>query len=212
MRVVRGFILGIAILLASCSSDKRPELSLNDMDQPPPAALRAGCSVRPDQVGDASYLGSEGSGRCTVREAWNIRSVEGVAFSQPATVNCTVASAYHDWLTNVAQPAAQQFYGSKIVTVHTPSTFSCRTRSSKRGAKLSEHGTGNAIDISAFTLANGTVVDLQRDYYRSKFLQHVRKHACGRFKTVIGPGTDAAHADHFHFDMAYRKSGLNYCH
>jgi hypothetical protein len=212
MWALRGAIVGIAVLLVSCSSDKRPELSLDGLDQPPPAALRAGCTVRPDQVGDASYLGSEGKGRCTVRDAWNIRSVEGTAFSQPATVNCSVASAYHDWLTNVAQPAAQKVYGSRIVTVHTPSTYSCRTRSSRRGAKLSEHATGNAIDISAFTLADGTVVDVQRDYYRSKFLQQLRKHACGRFKTVLGPGTDSAHADHLHFDMAYRKSGLNYCH
>jgi hypothetical protein len=203
MQYFRGIVIGLAVLLASCSSDKRPELSLDDAYTSPPAAIAVGCNIRPDQVG---------KGRCTVRDAWNIRSVEGVAFSQPATVNCAVASAYHDWIVNVVQPAAQKAYGSKVVRLETPSTFSCRTRSSVRGAKLSEHGTGNAIDVSGLVLADGREINVERDYYRSKFLQQIRKHACGRFKTVLGPGTDRAHADHLHFDLAYRKSSLNYCH
>ncbi len=209
MRASWGIVVGLALLLASCSSDKRPELSLDEAYSPPPAAIAVGCNIRPDQVGDASYLGTEGKGRCTVRDAWNIRSVAGVAFSQPATVNCSVASAYHDWLTNVVQPAAKKAYGAKVVGVQTPSSFSCRTRNGTR--KLSEHGTGNALDISGFTLSNGTVLVLERDYYKSSFLKQIRKHACGRFKTVLGPGSNRDHADHFHFDMAPRRSELNYC-
>jgi hypothetical protein len=30
----------------------------------------------------------------------------------------------------------------------------------------------------------------------------MRRAACGWFTTVLGPGADAAHAEHFHFDIA----------
>jgi hypothetical protein len=35
-----------------------------------------------------------------------------------------------------------------------------------------------------------------------------RTAACGYFTTVLGPGANAAHASHFHFDLAMRgKNG-----
>ncbi|WP_420844838.1 extensin family protein [Jiella avicenniae] len=43
------------------------------------------------------------------------------------------------------------------------------------------------------------------------FLGRVRDAACGPFKTVLGPGTDADHATHFHLDMAARHGGATYC-
>jgi hypothetical protein len=39
----------------------------------------------------------------------------------------------------------------------------------------------------------------------------VRKAACGPFKTVLGPGSDADHALHFHFDLAPRRHGGTFC-
>ncbi|MBP0617961.1 extensin family protein [Jiella sp. KSK16Y-1] len=49
------------------------------------------------------------------------------------------------------------------------------------------------------------------DAREKRFLDRVRASACGPFKTVLGPGTDADHATHFHFDMAARRNGGTYC-
>lgn len=51
----------------------------------------------------------------------------------------------------------------------------------------------------------------QEDRDHQAFLDAVRSAACGPFKTVLGPGTDADHATHFHFDMAARRNGATYC-
>ena len=51
----------------------------------------------------------------------------------------------------------------------------------------------------------------KEDHREKKFLDAVRSAACGPFKTVLGPGTDADHATHFHFDMAARRNGATYC-
>jgi hypothetical protein len=39
----------------------------------------------------------------------------------------------------------------------------------------------------------------------------VRKAACGPFRTVLGPGADADHSLHFHFDLEPRKSKSAFC-
>jgi Extensin-like protein C-terminus len=42
-------------------------------------------------------------------------------------------------------------------------------------------------------------------------LRELRSSACGYFTTVLGPGTNAAHASHFHFDRgSHGKSGTNH--
>ena len=94
------------------------------------------------------------------------------------------------------------------------SAYVCRMRAS--GEKISEHARGNALDISAFVLADGRIVEVRehdetREPEEKRFLRTIRKAACGPFKTVLGPGTDADHATHFHFDLAERRSGSTYC-
>ncbi len=42
-------------------------------------------------------------------------------------------------------------------------------------------------------------------------LNNVRADACGYFSTVLGPGYDRDHKDHFHFDLRTRKSGYRHC-
>ena len=48
---------------------------------------------------------------------------------------------------------------------------------------------------------------------QNAFLKEVRKAACGPFTTVLGPGSDPYHSDHFHLDLAQRgKTGRGlYC-
>ena len=45
---------------------------------------------------------------------------------------------------------------------------------------------------------------------KQNFLRRVHANACKTFGTILGPEANAAHRNHFHLDMAERKTG-NYC-
>ena len=85
------------------------------------------------------------------------------------------------------------------------------------GAKLSEHARGNAIDISAFKIEGRGWIEVGGIHFgaEQRFLKAIRASACGPFTTVLGPGSDAYHSDHFHLDLAERnkrgKSRGLYC-
>jgi hypothetical protein len=87
----------------------------------------------------------------------------------------------------------------------------------KFGAKLSEHGHANAIDLSAFVLADGRAITVKRGWSGEardrSFLHSVHAGGCQYFTTVLGPDHDSHHHDHFHFDLARRgKTGYDrYC-
>lgn len=45
--------------------------------------------------------------------------------------------------------------------------------------------------------------------HKSEFVRNIYAAACDSFGTTLGPSADAAHRNHFHFDMKYRRAG--YC-
>ena len=128
-----------------------------------------------------------------------------------AVVNCATAEASVRFATDVISPAAKTAFGEDLATIGQASAYVCRPRNGTR--KLSEHAFGNALDISRFTLAKGTSIDVEPapSEKNAIFLGVVRKAACGPFKTVLGPGSDADHSLHFHFDLAPRRNGGTFC-
>jgi hypothetical protein len=42
-------------------------------------------------------------------------------------------------------------------------------------------------------------------------LKSVRGDSCKYFNTVLGPGSNKEHWNHFHFDLRSRKGGRRYC-
>lgn len=143
-------------------------------------------------------------GGCGVEDPVMVTSVAGVRLSQPATVDCSIAQALNSWVDEVAQPA----FDGKLVELQIAAHYICRSRNNVKGAKVSEHGKGRAVDISAFILSNGKVLTVAQDYNR--LLRQIYKAGCSYFKTTLGPGSDGYHEDHFHFDTSARKGGA-YC-
>jgi hypothetical protein len=141
---------------------------------------------------------------CGVEEPVAITSLAGVKLSQTATVDCSIAKALNRWVDEVAQPA----FDGKLVEMQVAAHYICRSRNNIKGAKISEHGKGRAMDISAFILANGTVLTVAQNY--NKLLRRIYKSGCSYFMTTLGPGSDGYHEDHFHFDTSARKGGA-YC-
>jgi hypothetical protein len=149
---------------------------------------------------------------CGVTDPVRLREVDGVALSTPATVDCETAGALADWVEDVAKPAFRRT-GGGLDRLQIFASYACRNRNNLSSGKLSEHAKGNAIDIGGFILANGQVVSVLSDWGNGtagRILKDIRRGACGIFRTVLGPGSDRYHANHFHFDTARYRSGA-YC-
>lgn len=150
---------------------------------------------------------------CGIKNAVRVTNVAGVQLSQPALMNCHTAQALTAWTEGTAKPAFGRLDGG-LSDFRVAAHYACRTRNHQPGAKISEHGKGNAIDISAFRMADGTTYTVLGDYHRgkaAKAMKKMRQGACGPFKTVLGPGSDRFHDDHFHFDTAQHRGGGTYC-
>lgn len=131
-----------------------------------------------------------------------------VSMKPQATLGCPMTVAFNRWLNEIAQPAAQAWFGESIVEVRQLSSYSCR-RIGGSGS-MSEHGFGNALDVAGFTFTSGRIVTVKHGWSGSPeergFLRQVHAGGCEVFTTVLGPGYNAAHHDHFHFDLARRNS------
>lgn len=149
---------------------------------------------------------------CGVDNAVKIRSISGVTLSQQSVMDCTTAKALKHWLDRGVKPAIGK-RGGGIVRLRVAAHYACRTRNNRKGGRISEHGKGRAIDISAFTLSDGNEISVLKHWGRGKngrILKKVHRAACGPFGTVLGPNADRYHRDHFHFDTARYRSG-SYC-
>lgn len=214
MRIER--LVGLAVVTAvlamlSACGDGSKQFTTEGLIAPP-----IYCLTDPRILGDAEKLDpiDEGNG-CQVPNPWRMYSVANVQLSQPAILNCSVTEPLHDWVGAVVQPAAQGVFGENVTAIGIAGSYSCRARNNKRGARMSEHGFGNAIDISSFTLADGRKITVKQGWRgeddERAFLREIRKDACAEFMTVLGPGYNRQHNDHFHLDLASRRSGKAYC-
>jgi hypothetical protein len=149
---------------------------------------------------------------CGLEDGVKVTSVDGVELSTPITVDCTTAKALKAWVRDGIKPAVGKA-GGGVARLEVAASYACRPRNNQPGAKISEHGRGRAVDISAVVLANGKVISVLRDWGEGKagkILASARRAACGPFGTVLGPGSDKFHRDHFHVDTARYRSG-HYC-
>ena len=157
------------------------------------------------------------SGSCGIAAPVEVAALGGgaVKLSMKAVVNCDVASTLAAFMRDVVDPLAEQKLGGSVTDIRVAAAYHCRTRNGVAGAKLSEHAKGNAIDISAFKVKGEWIeVGGKNGPAQNAFLKDVRQAGCGPFTTVLGPGSDSYHNDHFHFDLAKRgQSGRGlYCH
>ena len=79
------------------------------------------------------------------------------------------------------------------------------------GARLSEHGRANALDVRALKLANGRSISLTDRTLSRELRERVLHSVCARFSTVLGPGSDWYHEDHIHLDLMERNNNYRIC-
>jgi hypothetical protein len=139
-------------------------------------------------------------------EAIVLKNGSRVAVSPPATLRCGMAEEIAHWVRDDLAAAVRDL-GSSLRAVDNYASFDCRGRNNIPGARLSEHGLANALDIRALRLGNGELVKLTDPYVERGFREDVKRSACGRFSTVLGPGSDGFHEDHVHVDLMERAPG-----
>lgn len=132
-----------------------------------------------------------------------------------ATLACPIVSALDRWVSEGVQPAAMRWFGAPVTEIKQISAYSCRAMVGSGASGISEHAFGNAIDIAAFTFADGRRVTVEAGWHGSPeeqgFLRDVHLAACDKFTTVLAPGYNAAHYNHIHVDLMRRASGDRPC-
>jgi Extensin-like protein C-terminus len=131
-----------------------------------------------------------------------------VAVKPTATLACPIVSVLDHWLAESVQPAAMRWFGSRVVEIKQISAYSCRGMNGNSHAHISEHAFGNALDIAAFTLADGRRIVVETGWKgmpeEQGFLRDVQAAACQQFNTVLAPGSNVYHYNHIHVDLMRR--------
>jgi hypothetical protein len=156
-----------------------------------------------------------GPGECGADDVVRLEAVlltdkTRVALAPPAVLRCQLAEVVVHWVRDDVAPATRSL-AAALKSIESSPSYECRVRNHVVGAKLSEHGKANALDLHALRLANSTVLKLTDPHVAKDFRDALRKSACARFKTVLGPGSDGHHENHVHVDLRERRGGYRMC-
>lgn len=158
-----------------------------------------------------------GDPQCGIPRPVRVTAIQpGIAIEGGALMRCATARRLALWTRDFVRPATARLPGTPRLTAYVPgSTYDCRPRVGGSETKISEHARGTAFDIMAVRFDNGEAMEFRPrtgdgDAAES-FQQALRGTACLYFSTVLGPGSNEAHEDHLHLDLAERKGGFRLC-
>jgi hypothetical protein len=147
-------------------------------------------------------------GQITI-SAIKLKDGKEVTLRPSALIRCETAEAVADWVRDELVPATASYSG--VARLEVAASYHCRPRNNVRGAQMSEHGRANAIDIRAVVMNDGRRFGVDLPETPIQLLADLRRGACARFTTVLGPGSDGYHENHFHMDLAQRRGGYRIC-
>jgi hypothetical protein len=178
----------------------------------PPRGYSAPASPRPDNAASAPPPALP---RLGPAQGNSVSAFGPVAVKPAATLACPIVSVLDHWLADSVQPAAQRWFGARVVEIKQISAYSCRGMNGDSRAHISEHAFGNALDIAGFTLADGRHISVKDGWKglpeEQGFLRDVQAAACQQFTTVLAPGSNVYHYDHIHVDLMRRASRRFIC-
>jgi len=157
-----------------------------------------------------------GAGECVAADVVLLQSVVlsekvNVDVVPPATVRCSMAEEVARWIREDVVPAVRTISGDVLRRLDNLASYDCRSQNHIVGARTSEHGRANALDVGAFRLADGRVLALTDVKVTQAWRESLRTSACARFSTVLGPGSDGFHEEHIHLDLAEHRGGYKMC-
>jgi hypothetical protein len=176
---------------ATCKSFLEQKTVIAEMVEP--SMLENGCGA----IGQARI------------SAIRLKNGKHVELRPSALIRCETGKVFAEWVREDLDPATLAFSG--IARIEVAASYHCRPRNNVRGAIMSEHGRANAIDIRAIVMNDGTRFGVDIPATPIALLAELRRSTCARFTTVLGPGSDGFHENHFHMDLAQRRSGYRLC-
>ncbi|KQP33960.1 extensin [Methylobacterium sp. Leaf104] len=154
------------------------------------------------------------NGQCGAAKPLRVTALaDDLALTPPVTLVCSAAESLARWATE-AQVAAERDLGQPLKGLTIGTSYECRGQNHDPDAKLSEHSFANGVDVMGFTFASRPAISVlaaPEGTPEATFLAAVRGRACDFFRTVLGPGSDAAHANHLHLDERQRNAGHRLC-
>ena len=190
-----------------------PALPPSPQPLPQPSACRLALT---DAIAIAPSIPDiRGAGGCGGEDLVRLEAIvlpdkRQVSVKPAAILRCAMASALADWIRTDIAPLAVRL-GSTVSDLDNFDSFECRGRNRVVGARLSEHGRANALDVRAFKLANGRSISLTDRTVPRELRETVLHSVCARFSTVLGPGSDWYHEDHIHLDLMERRNNYRIC-
>ena len=212
-RAMKRLVPLIGLLLAGCVFGGRESAPPTRPMGSPPVTLNLPTSrdtqacyadLSRDEVRYSPLPDRDYGGGCQVVGAVQLIDI-GVPVTGIKAMRCGLAEEFIGWTRNAVAPAAFQMLGSQLVRIETMGTYACRNTVGTATARLSGHAQANAVDVSAFILADGRRISI-RDSWRSgdgdiqRFWKAIHASACKRFGTVLSPDYNAAHYDHLHLE------------
>lgn len=190
-----------------------PVVESKPAEPPPPSPCRA--ALTEDVAIAPSIPDIKGPGACGGTDLVRLEAVvlpdkTRIPLKPGGTMRCTMAAAVADWVRSDMAPLASGL-NTKLVELDNFDSFDCRGRNRVVGAKLSEHGRANALDVRGLKLANGQSIGFTDRATPRALREQVLHSVCTRFTTVLGPGSDGYHEDHIHLDLAERRGNYRIC-
>ncbi|HEX9953605.1 MAG TPA: extensin family protein [Allosphingosinicella sp.] len=207
---MRGWGVVFLLLLAGCiPKGARPSEDATRAaaarETPAKATMQCHANLRREGVEFRALPDRWFANGCSAAGAVQLLDI-GTPVTNLGAMTCPVARQFARWTREAVQPAAHAWLGKRVVRIESFGTYSCRPVNNQPGAKLSEHGRANAVDVGVFVLEGGRRIGVKEGWNGEdedvrKFLRAVHQAGCRRFGVTLGPDANAFHRDHLHFDM-----------
>lgn len=211
------FLCMVSLAVSACGaipsgkgqSSTRPQASAGISGfNPTPAARQCFSKLSKANVRFSPLPNRNFSGGCSQIDSIKLLDV-GADVTNLGPVKCELAANFAAWTEYAVKRAARKYLGAELERIETMGSYSCRRIAGS--SRLSQHAHANAIDVSGFVLDDGRRISVEGHWKsggnKRKFFAAIHSSACKRFGTVLSPNYNAAHRDHFHFDM----SGNGFC-
>ena len=175
-------------------------------------------SLRNSKVRFDAVPASFGNVKCPINDPVRLHSIETpsgiVSFPEAPVFNCRFARQFALWVSDTGSAVVLAQMNKRLERVATGPGYDCRHRNGDSSGKMSEHAAGDAVDITTMTLAGGTTIQMADAIDPASpsyaVLRALRTTACGYFTTVLGPGANEAHREHYHLDLGVHGKSGNY--